>query len=51
MSISISEKARLTIFADKNEAGRVGKAGSGSHTTFYILVFGLLKLSKNCLNP
>lgn len=32
-------------------AGRMGKAGSGSHTTFYILVFGLLKLSKNCLNP
>lgn len=35
MSISISEKARLTIFADKNEAGRVGKAGSSSHPTFY----------------
>ena len=35
MSISISEKARLTIFADKNEAGRVGKAGSGSHSTFF----------------
>ena len=32
-------------------AGSVGKAGSGSLPTFYILVFGLLKLSKNCLNP
>lgn len=41
----------VKIFAEISIASRMGKASSGSHTTFYILVFGLLKLSKNCLNP